>query len=204
MSNSKNKLQEYCQKNKLPLPAYDTVQTNEGKYPPIFESTLVFNKISYHSIGKSKVNVEKEIAQLVCDQLESLELEETTNTLVQKYSDIEHIPIENYNRIYLIDGDNCQIGDEACFNDLNSLYIYFVAMNSTRLICRKHQQKYDNCCIFISPTISKDSVDHFISYHLGKMSVLWGENKEYFIYTRDHFGECLEKFIPRCHLICSM
>ena len=172
MSSAKNILQEYFQKNKLPLPTYETTQTNENKYPPLFESTLVFNKISFHGYGKSKVNAEKEVAQMVCDNLESLSLNEEKIPLAQKYCDIEHIPIQNHQKkIYLIDGDNCHIEDETCFSNRDSLYIYFIAKNNTQPMCRIHQQNYVNCCLFITSSISKDSVDHFITYCFGKMSI---------------------------------
>lgn len=201
---SKNTFQEYCQRNKLPIPIYDTKQIQQ--IPILFESIVNFNGVDYSARGSSKVIAEKEAAALVCRQIHndpniSTDIEQLK--LTQKYSNIMTIPIEKFQKIYLIDGDNYHITNESVFQRIDSLYIYIVAKNNTKPQPTLQQQKYNNCCIFISESVSRDAVDHLITFNLGKMSVIW-ENKEYYIVTRDHFGECLEKFMPSCHFICSI
>lgn len=201
---SKNIFQEYCQKHKIPLPIYDTKQIQQ--LPILFESKVNFNGVEYSARGSSKVIAEKEVATLVCGNIYdniSILTDVEQQKLTQKYDNITDIPIENFQKIYLIDGDNYHVTNESVFQRTDSLYIYIVAKNNTKPQPIIQQQKYNNCCIFISESVNRDAVDHLITFNLGKMSVMW-KNKEYYIVTRDHFGECLEKFMQSCHFICSI
>lgn len=215
---SKNILQEYCQKNKLDFPIYETYRIDGTDNLPIFECSINFLNKIYKSTGNSKICAEKNAASIVCNEIvnnhqikfsnseikkENVIRNNVFYTLSQKYSNILEILDELFENIYLIDGDNCHIMNEDVFNDQKSLFIYFVAKNNTKIQPIIHQQKYENCCIFISKSIGKDAVDHLMSYYLGKMSMIW-LNKKYFILTKDHFGECLEKNHENCYLICSL
>jgi hypothetical protein len=221
---TKNKLQEYCQKSKISFPSYDTKRIGgDDTYPakpagreasPMFESTVVFKNQTFKAIGHTKIEAEKLVASQIC---ETLERDIVVARLRQKYADIRDIPMDSlinpastqgsqcYQTIYLIDGDNYTISEEEekVFEEPDSLFIYFVAKNNTRPQPIQQQHKHDNCCVFISDSVSRDAVDHFITFSLGKMSILWNE-KKYYILTRDHFGECLQRFIPNCKFICSI
>lgn len=201
--NSKNILQEFCQKNKYPLPSYNTLRISGDDTHPIFESTIVFENRSFKATGNSKVEAEKSVAKTAYDICETL-TNNRNSKLTQKYDyDLLQIPID-YETIYLIDGDNYTISgeEEKVFEEYDSLFIYFIAKNNTRPQPIRQQQEHDNCCIFISDSISHDAVDHLISFFLGKMSVIW-TGKKYYIVTRDHFAECLEKFQSNTKVICS-
>jgi Double-stranded RNA binding motif len=195
---SKNILQEWCQKMKLPLPIYNTVRIGGDDTHPIFASTVTIggNYFTETEIGCSKIEAEKAVAKTAYDTPKL--------SLSQKYADIRDIPIDNYRKIYLIDGDNYHITEEKVFEESSSLFIYFVAKNNTGHIPVIQQQTYENCCIFISDSIGRDAVDHLITFYLGKMSILWNNEKNYFIVTRDHFGECIEKFMSNCKLVCEI
>jgi hypothetical protein len=199
---SKNILQEYCQKNGLPLPSYTTMIVNDNKTLPVFESSIMFNKVIYLARGSTKIAAEKAVAQEVCQILPN-PAKSSPLSICQKYSDLISVPVEIYSRIYLIDGDNCMVTNDETFDDTDSLFIYFVAKNSTKRSVFSHQEKFSNCCVFISDSTNRDATDHLLTFYLGKMSVLWN-NKNYYIVTKDHFGECLEKFMENCHFICSI
>lgn len=203
---SKNILQEYCQKNKIPMPIYNTVIIGGTQTIPIFESTLIFNKNTYCATGATKIMAEKKVAQSVYQSLPTITrsiIHIVTPTFKQKYCSIQAILGEQYHQIYLIDGDNCHITDDKIFEDNSNLFIYFVAKNNTRPYPFLHQEKYDNCCVFISDSTNRDATDHLLTFNLGKMSILW-KDKKYYIVTKDHFGECLEKFMTNCQFICSI
>jgi Double-stranded RNA binding motif len=136
---SKNTLQEYCQKRKLPIPVYDTVQINNGENPPIFESSLIFDDIIYKAQGRTKVGAEKDVAKIVCEHLDVSDVSKPKHItyLTQKYENLFSIPIDKYNKIYLIDGDNCHITNEDVFECSDCLFIYFVAKNNTIPHCRE-------------------------------------------------------------------
>lgn len=201
--NAKNTLQEFCQKNHLPIPTYVTNRISDIRSLPLFESVVIFNNVTYRSQGSNKVSAEKEVAQQVCQFLSTVNQPTQEFILCQKYPDLSKIPIDQYSQIYLIDGDNCHVTNENIFHDISCLYIYFVAQNTTKPQPLIHQQKYVNCCVFISRSIGRDAVDHLLTFSLGQMSIIWS-NKVYYIVTRDHFGECLQTFMNSCHLICSI
>ena len=212
MTSPKNVLQEYCHKMRIPVPAYNTNRISAITEMPLFESILTFQGETYHATGATKINAEKEVARIAWEKFarKSPPRECATRSppaplrLHQKYEHITAILDEEYDQVYLIDGDNCHITDETVFADPKKLFIYFVAKNTTKLVAMRHQDQYENCCLFISDSIGQDAVDHLLSFTLGQMSISWHRGLEYYIVTRDHFGECLQAFIPRCKLLCRM
>lgn len=124
-------------------------------------------------------------------------------TLTQKFASILDIPSSAYQTIYLIDGDSCHVENESKFSEAGSLFVYFVAKNTTKPSPADHQHRFENCCIFISDSIGRDAADHLLTFTLGQMTAIW-HGKKYIIATHDHFGECLEKFVPGCQCICSL
>jgi hypothetical protein len=206
MASPKNVLQEYCHKMHISAPVYDTKRINAVTEIPLFESILAFQGGIFRATGTTKINAEKEVARNICEKFVHMQPHRTTTIaqkLCQKYVHITSIFDEEYDQVYLIDGDNCHITDETIFADRKKLFIYFVAKNTTRPIPSRHQTQYENCCLFISNSIGHDAVDHLLSFTLGQICSSW-HNMEYFIVTRDHFGECLQTFAPRCKLLCQL
>lgn len=293
---SKNILQEFCQKYRVPLPVYDAQRIGGTDHVPQFKCTVTINGRSYAATGSTKINAEKNAAQRVIDahkydprsilaRAEDPEIGnpkapsqgtgQSATPLTQindpaiisfqrassipaaapdissfvepfgresknpKYATIRDIPIEHFEIVYLIDGDNCNVTNEDLFANEKALFIYFIAKNNTKPFPFAHQSRYRNCCVFIADTVARDAVDHMISFFLGQMTILWDPNArphlnaspsrrpnghpsripngrpnghhsarlcartiQYFIVTRDHFGECLEKFAPNCRLAC--
>jgi hypothetical protein len=202
---AKNTLQEYCQKNNLPLPIYLTVRVSDTRDSPLFESTTNFNQVTYRGLGTNKTAAEQDTAKQVCQILpqQSSVKQNQPLSISQKYPNPMAIPMSQYGRIYLIDGDNCHVTDEKLFDVSDSLYMYIIARNNTHPQPLLHQQKYSNCCVFVSETISRDAVDHLLTFFLGQLSITQPD-KHYYVVTKDHFGECLESFMSNCKLVCSL
>jgi hypothetical protein len=234
---SKNTLQEYFQKKRKQLPPpYDTQRISTVTEAPLFRSVINIDGCNYCGEGSTKVDAEKDAAQHALDGRVSVEgksqfsdpaivsIQRTRESIgtflapvecvrAPKYASIREISIDNYQVIYLIDGDNCNVENEHVFKNKTCLFIYFIAKNNTKPFPFAHQEQYDNCCVFVADTVARDAVDHMISFFLGQMVILWStslaslsrpQDRQYFIVTRDHFGECLEKMAPNCHLVCSV
>jgi hypothetical protein len=61
----KNKLQEYCQKNKLGFPTYSTQRCGGSNHKPLFESTLTLNEKLFVGVkSSSKKEAEQNVAEL--------------------------------------------------------------------------------------------------------------------------------------------
>lgn len=199
-------LQEYCHKLRIIVPTYNTNRISAITEMPLFESILTFQDETFRATGATKINAEKEVARLACEKFVKSQLHLSMSAplrLYQKYEHITSIFDEEYDKVYLIDGDNCHVTDETIFADPKKLFIYFVAKNTTKIILMKHQEQYENCCIFISNSIGQDAVDHLLSFTLGQMTMAW-RHLDYFVVTRDHFGECLQAFVPNCKLLCTI
>jgi hypothetical protein len=197
--NSKNTLQEYCQKRKIPLPVYNTVICDGTPTVPIFESIVSFGNDMYRATGLTKIAAEKDVARMICESLPTI----TPCVSQPKYKSLRSVPIESYQRVYLIDGDNCHVTNNRHFDDMSSLFIYFIAKNNTHPYPFQHQAQHPNCCVFVSDSIGRDATDHMLTFYLGQMSVMWC-GKTYFIVTKDHFAECLEKIMCDCQVLCSL
>lgn len=223
---SKNILQEYCQKRRLAIPQYQSYRASAETEAPLFRSTVRFMDHEGHGSGPTKTAAEQEAAKAAWEQFsrESSARAPAQNHLCaidpaivqcgaplapsplvaqQKYATIANIPDKQFQIIYLIDGDNCNVTNEQMFADQGSLFIYFIAKNCTKPFPVAHQMRYVNCCIFISDTVARDAADHLLSFSLGQMTVLW-KDKKYIIVTRDHFGEVLARLVPHCQFVCAI
>ena len=68
--NYKNTIQEYCQKNKLSLPQYDTKLIESKSNEPQWKSTIIFKDIAITGhIKKTKILSEQSAAYELCDIL---------------------------------------------------------------------------------------------------------------------------------------
>jgi hypothetical protein len=221
---SKNRLQEYCQRHHLANPEYLSECITSLREPPRFHSTVTFLEHTYEGYGPTRIGAEKDAAERACSDIPpefpkyipSMEnnlcaidsaiisvTQYKTSGLTQKYTSILDIPSHRYQTIYLIDGDNCHVENEGMFGTPTALFVYFIAKNTTKPFPSEHQQRFENCCTFISDSIGRDAADHLLTFTLGQMTAIWTD-KKYIIVTHDHFGECLEKFVSGCRCICAI
>lgn len=147
---------------------------------------------------------------------------EDSNSQVNKYkSDINLFTnksfIQNSNKTYIfpnlqkidniifVDGDNINIDTKIIKKTSNNtLYLFFIAKNSTKLQQLKNISitlTTNNFFTYITQTISKDSTDHLLSFYVS-LYINKYPNKKYIIFTKDHFGEAVASFINAAH-ICT-
>jgi len=212
MISSKNILQEYFQKNKLPLPKYQTSRCQGCKdNDPVWEARIICdeNEQIFCAQGKTKTEAELKVAKLMYDFIlkeakpDNINLPKNNIIRQQKINDITEIQIKKYNTIILVDGENCDISFDKLSD--NILVLIFVAKNTTKNIVFQQQAKYNNCYVFISESVGKDAADHYLTFIAGKLSMMDSMiDKKSYVLTKDHYGEFLEKFMPNCKFICSL
>jgi hypothetical protein len=203
----KNILQEYCQKNNLDKPYYDSWNigiTNKGTM--IWQSRVSVKGLhitSIDGVDVIKKQAEQKAAALLYYDLIKYNNTNNNNNIIkrsQKIDDIQDIDFTLYSRIILVDGENCDFDMNRLLNDL---VLIFVAKNTTKNKVFEYQEQYDNCFIFISDSVGQDAADHLLTFYAGILSIINGEGN-YYVLTKDHYGECLEKFMKNCKFICSL
>lgn len=207
MSSSKNLLQEHFQKRQVDIPKYNTFRTDHNKdNDPVWNSVLIIDGKRFNYEGKSKKEAESGVAQIALEYI----LQNNENTVIkekevlnrnQKVNVLTEINFESFLKIILVDGENCDINMEKIKND--TLVLIFAAKNTTKNIIFQHQLKYNNCYVFLSECVGKDAADHYLTFIAGQLSVM-GLNVNYYVLTKDHYGEFLEKFLTNCKFICSL
>ncbi len=201
----KNIIQEYCQKNNLDFPKYDTqkIGTTENNQI-IWKCTVIFNNYpNCDGIDLTKKGAEIRAAALLYTLIHDQNLNsDNSNNIkrIQKINDIKTINFNLFKRIILVDGENCDF--EIKKLDSNDLVYIFVAKNTSKNIVFELQEKYNNCYVFISECVGKDAADHLLTFYAGILSMIH-PNGTYFVLTKDHYGEFLEKFMCNCKFICS-
>jgi hypothetical protein len=202
----KNILQEYCQKNELIQPTYNTHKIGTTEHNQIiWQSVIAMNDLKSNSTDTTKKGAECGAAALMYLLLkETQEINFSSGQNIgrnQKIKQVQDINFKLYNRILLIDGENCDFDMNKL--EKNDLVIIFVAKNTTKNIVFKFQDKYDNVFVFISQCVGQDAADHLLTFTAGILSVIFSEGK-YWVLTKDHYGQSLEKFMKNCKFICSL
>ena len=214
----KNALQEYCQARNLHMPIYyPPVRADNNKdNEPIWKSELkLFDGTVYNGYHQTKKGAEAEAAKKAMGYIrasshytkyvyiETSEREITvtkSNGRIRKIKDVTEIPLTKVDVFLLIDGDNCDLRNLPSHK--NMCILVFVAKNTTRNL--DVQNTESSCFIMVSESVGKDAADHLLTFTAGKLSVLSAPDTTFYVLTKDHFGEHLEKFMPRCKFICSV
>lgn len=211
MSN-KNILQEYCQQNKIKLPSYETILTG-SQLDIEWTATVIFGGKKYIASAKSKTTAEQTVAGTIIKDLKIPKQNQVQNCQSpqiirrQKVDSVYDIDFKKYKTIFLIDSENCELIDQDIDKYPNALFIFFCAKNNTKTYCFKMQENRPNAYVFISQSIGRDAADHLLSYIFGIIQCIDNFNKIshfFYILTKDHYGECLEKFSDNIKHICDM
>lgn len=201
----KNLLQEYCQKNKCRMPIYSQAsKLNSSDNNPIWTTnTKLFNDMIFHGTATTVKEAESIAAKSAYEYIISNIKTEPVNqfNITQKVGDISDINLAQYANILLVDGENCDL--EIGKVNAKYLILIFVSKNTTKKLVFQLQSMNENCFVFISDSVAKDAADHLLTFYAGKLSMLCN-NKKYYVLTKDHYGECLEKFMNNCKFICSI
>jgi hypothetical protein len=201
-NNYKNSLQEYFQKNNLPLPNYETKKIGEDRQSNLilWQSTLKLTLGNNKKIFKSKSFPNKKDAEMyVAEQgLKYIEKDETQNDNNNEIKYCKSLCKYSFNEddiLIIIDLDNIQKIDslEHEIKDFSNIHLFgFIG-------------KLTNPCknngiikIIKANDTSKDSADIKLTLEMGKL--INKLNRKHimincYIVTRDHFGECLTNTI---------
>jgi hypothetical protein len=201
----KNQLQEYYQKLNLEIPVYNSYNIKDNNNP-VWRSDIVCNNKLFSGIAKNKKDAENNAAKLAFESLDININIKKILAISQKVGNINQINIDKYNKIILVDGENCDINSSNEDKISNStLVLIFVSKNTIKKCVFQLQDKYENYFVFISESVGRDAADHLLTFYAGKLSVMYEKlNIDYYIFTKDHYGEFIEKFMENCKFICSI
>jgi hypothetical protein len=211
--NSKNRLQEYCQKNKLEIPRYETNRTGGIDNKPEWASCVnIFNKTFNSNIMNNKTLAELDVANKILlfldQQNKSNHVGNNQIKIAQKCDSIYNIDLEKYNNFILIDAENCDVNRDNLNVYSDTLFLFFCSKNTTKTYCFKLQQEYENCFVIISQSVGRDASDHLLTYIFGiicnEHHNLGKNDSRYYVLTKDHYGEYLEKYNDCTKFICNI
>lgn len=202
----KNIVQEHCQKNKITLPHYVTNRIGGNDHLPEWQSTVDIFGQTFRSIGNTKIIAEMNTAKMIHDYIKNINIiGKQISPIVnvhQKCNSIYDIDLGKYNKIIFVDADNCDVILNAEYE--NVLLLFFCAKNTSKKVCFELQNKFNNVYVFISQSVGRDSADHLLTFTAGIVSCLnKSKNVMYYVLTKDHFGEYLERFMVNTKFICS-
>lgn len=205
----KTLLHEFFQKNGLNIPDYETqrVDNNGMDHMPEWKASIKIDDKIFEGINSTKKDASSIAAQkayefLTGNMTQGKEIIVHHIERKQKVKMFEDIQFNNYNDILLIDGENCNI-DFSKINN-NMLVLIFAAKNTTKNNIFTLQQNHNNCYVFLSQSVGRDAADHLLTFYAGKLSILLKDNNiNYYILTKDHYGEFLANFMPNCKFICD-
>ena len=198
---SKNMLQEHY-KNRTDLLKYNTMKIGGGDHNPIWKSELIIDKKKFTAEDKTKKGAELLVADKAYRFINKKDVSNEAARRAQKYKNVTDIDLRIYKKIVLIDGENQDV-DMKYLSDKQTLFMIFVAKNTSKNLVFMAQEMHNNCCVFISECVGKDAADHMLTFYLGKLSIL-APNKNYYVLTKDHYGEYLPHFCPNTKFICSI
>jgi hypothetical protein len=191
----KNLLQEHFQQNKLALPVYTAKKVGDRWQA----SVILMNNQTFTDTANSKKEAELLAAKKACNNI--VNKAQIIQVSVLQKANLSDIDFSGYDIVLLIDGENFDLDINKVTN--NMLVLFFVSKNTTKKLVFQLQNSYSNCFVFISESVGRDAADHLLTFYAGKLSIVH-HNKKYFVLTKDHYGEFLEKFMDNCKFVCSM
>jgi Double-stranded RNA binding motif len=202
---NKNLLQEILQKNKLPLPQYETVPIVNSKVIS-FQSTVLLFDQKFQGTGNNMKDAEQNCAKLAYDflcQNKSDLFRAEKELKILKNFDVSHYHYENIDNIVFIDGENVDISLENLIDYKQTLFLVFVSKNTTKKQCFHIENHNSNCFLLVTQSMGKDSADHYLTFVFGQLSIILNHQKiNYYLISRDHFIECLTTFMPHTINLC--
>lgn len=184
-SNPKNLLQEYCQRQKIPLPSYTTTRCGGPNHQPKFISQVIFNKKSYEGeIADSKVKAEMEVALRACRDLGIISINPVPIKKLLGSKPLILIDLDNKGKAMSELTTYTEVADIVAFagklssaarNDL------IVPTGMNRIIVNSSQ---------------KDAVDVAIIIYLTQQ-IERGSYQSIYVLTGDHFGSTLTEILQQ-------
>ena len=193
--NDKNKLQIYCQRNRLDLPEYSSTRTDSG----MWVSTVRFTNVDGQSIEKTGHPCSKKVQADISAATAAREVVKQLDALSE--SDIIVNPkLGTFDLMMPQEGDlnpMFVLVDYENINKLDHLHNKFVNGSGKPVYVTKfagycNPKAETNETTHIVQGAGKDAVDHYISFYLGLLikylDDLGYEKYNIVILTRDSFG----------------
>lgn len=181
MNSSKNKLQEYCQKNRLKLPQYKTIPLGDS-----FVSSVSIDINGIVLTNEGKVKSKKKAAEISAAEilLETLYIYLGRNKKIFRAKQTTRI---------MIDVENVPLND---FLDKHQFQNYIIDVFTSNPACIKKLEKYeDKINIHKVKSSRRDAADILLVLQLGYIIGINGmydnEKTAVIVVTNDHFGDSL-------------
>lgn len=210
-----SRLQEYCQKNKCDVPKYTSNYLSGPSHQPIYEITCEWNNLN-NVIQSSKIKKGKEmlaetflnqipkdkkekniiVSTFQLDQPLNLEIKHKNENINIKQSiDAINEQLNNvyYTGIVFVDHENVNINADEMFD--NYYYVLVSSKNCTKYPINQ-ENSYNVKCSFVG----KDVADTLLIYLAGKLNI---DDKQVFIFTKDHYGDSLARIVNGYH-VCNI
>jgi len=193
MANSKNRLQEYFQKNQLPLPQYISVRNGGSDHQPLWKSTVtLYNGEQFHSDNyPSKNQAEISVALMALDAILSPKLTLSVFSEDSNSSNIDVSEKESIKTAILVDVENLPKFIDAIVDRIKNYTVYaFVGEHH----CLSDKEFPNGVIKILSPSTRTNGTDTTMQVYTG-MLLAKESYDNYFIVTRDHFGSALVEAI---------
>lgn len=170
----KNILLEYCQKNKIKFPNFDSKNIGQKPHIPIWYSTVDFNGESFEGeVKKTKIDAEQSVCKKILDNID------LQNKSIKKISLLKKT-------ILIIDIENNY--------KYSSIFEKYENLEIVGICSRNSTSKNIPFKKIVVESLANDSADIAIIIYITNLFI----NCDYqsiILLTRDHFGKTLEEVI---------
>jgi hypothetical protein len=191
-TNSKNQLQEFCQKYRLGLPKYTTKKITDRKVPNFQTTvTLTWDK-TYTTTGDIKNNkksAEKSSAENMLNIIKSIKEQRIKHFMIRSNSQIS----DNIKIFIYIDMENIHIGDYFEYHHFDENFNFIGVATSNHSSLNNQNELYKVKILSINSD-HKDAADTLMIYDIGNSIRIHGKSI-YIIVTKDHFAAPLVEII---------
>jgi hypothetical protein len=214
----KNQLQEFCQKNKLQLPIYESnrIDNDQPHLPKWIASVIVNNEKFMLGVDKyenSKTLAERKVAKIAFDKINENNII-CGDKKTKKTNESNDIDIQSVKYVILGDAENIKLLDMK-YNE-NSVVIGFACQSFHMLDKYIDDKKWNIISNYIEPTkliINKkiykhylftiddkinDLADHYLTMYASQIVISnIFNNATFIIVTKDHAGWCTSSVLRK-------
>ncbi len=169
--NKKNKLQEFCQKQKIGLPLYEQINNMYGFVSSV---SLKFQGKDFICLGSpknNKKNSEKSAAEKLLHKLDEF-------IIINKQKIVSVTPV-----YVLIDLENIHVKD--FLDSYHFENIYFIGFSS-----KNYQVYTENMNIKVVDSLRRDAADILLTMYVAKLVL--EKAGDIIVISKDHFGSAIE------------
>lgn len=187
----KSRLSEYCQKNRLPFPAYKSFVTGGGAHCPQFKGLCELNGTEYvtpHEYNNKK-EADDAVAAVILDELARVKPESSIrigeSEILQKY-------------FLIIDLDNQNQFKEYMPILLNLFRnSRFLGVGSPRIVLPEICHNTDRFEFWKTPLVTKDAADFELAFRVGELCNTLEKDRKIVVFSTDFAMDTIAKILAR-------